>query len=142
MSRPYYETKETIAAEDEIAKMVSDHTGFEWHRNKQAFRIDYTFTSGDHIRLLAEVKVRTHPYDQFETLKLSASKPVTAKVYEQVLNVPVILVVSFADCVRWIDLTARPDEVVNWGRKDRDDADDIEPSVAWRVSRFHTLESL
>lgn len=143
MARPTYESVADRENEERVIAKVAEQLGLKYAKNKMAFEIDYSlFDSRDTIKALAEVKCRSHSWAEYPTLNIAATKSGAAMRWKAVMHVPVLLVVDFAGDIRWCYLHERGNIMLWWGRKDRNDADDMEPSVGIAHGRFYPLEEL
>ena len=139
MSRPIYETEEDREREKKLAERVSELWGLNTKPNPKQYPIDYTFLNkGDgSIEGFAEIKVRTHKCGTFPTYIISAMKVASAKMLSEATGLDVILIVQWScGSIGFMDM-ATPSDSIGWGgRNDRNDSQDQEPVVHWKLDHF------
>ena len=138
MSRPIYETKQDREKENELAKRVSELWGVKAKANPRQYPIDYTFLNADGgIEGFAEIKIRTHKCGTFPTYIISAMKLTSAKMLSEATGLDVILIVQWScGSIGFMDMATPPDSIGWGGRKDRNDSQDQEPVVHWKLDHF------
>lgn len=67
--------------------------------------IDLCLTRDKKVVAMAEFKKRDHVYGQYPTIFVSSSKHVDAVNYGRALNIPVLLIIQYQDCIAWADLS-------------------------------------
>lgn len=143
--RPLYESAVTRAAEEALARAVAD----AWRAQAvkigaTVYPVDYALVRDGRVAALAEFKCRRYPLaklDRMGGFMLSLHKWIAIVQHAEAGGVPVFLVIEDGDGAVWWHRPrgAEHDGVVMGGRKDRGDAQDIEPVILLRASRFTSL---
>jgi hypothetical protein len=136
--RPVYETDEQIAGEEGFARQLSKLYGAEVMRTPKFYPFDFTFVRDKKVAALVELKTRTNSMDAYPTYMLSAHKFVSARSYSHYLDLPALLYVRWScGAIGWLNMgKSDPCKIAPGGRRDRGDAQDIEPVVHWPISAF------
>ena len=146
MGRPIYETHEDRSYENRSKQIVESTWRCKIHSNPKFYEIDWSITRKDKVVGFAEFKRRNYSYNALERLggyKISLHKFVNLKMYNQTTGIPSSIIVSLHPCEIYyhlIDLACNYDVGI-WGRKDRNDSEDIEPSVTIPMSKFKKVEA-
>ena len=139
MSRPIYETSEDREREKKLAERVSELWGLDTKPNPKQYPIDYTFLNREDgsIEGFAEIKVRTHKCGTFPTYIISAMKVTSAKMLSEATGLDVILIVQWScGSIGFMDMATTSDSIGWGGRNDRNDSQDQEPVVHWKLDHF------
>lgn len=137
--REFYENNIDRKNEKEIAWKIGVQTGLQFYKNKPDIRIDFSFCdSCNNVKFFAEMKRRNHNFGFYSTLNISATKLNSALSWKKALNIPIYLFIEYNDGIKWIELLDH-DGIIIWGRKDRNDNQDIEPSIKLNIDRFKDL---
>ena len=102
--------------------------GAEW----VAFRDDQAVA-------VIEYKNRPHESSRFPTYLLSVHKWMSMRSLANTIGVPAVLVVEFKDGMRHYTLEAGTAKTSWAGRRDRDDADDMEPCMMIPMELFGSV---
>lgn len=139
MSRRLYEN-ETNRKNEQAAKLRLEASwsvmlrklpikyGAEW----VAFRDDQAVA-------VIEYKNRPHESTRFPTYLLSAHKWMAMRSLADTIGVPAVLVVEFIDGMQHYTLEAGTAKASWAGRRDRDDADDLEPCMMIPMHLFGSI---
>jgi hypothetical protein len=136
MSRPIYETPETLADEKRIIDIWCEKMWETTGKHPVPFKlarkdkIDYALSVNNNVTSFAEVKKRHVGVREYKELILSFSK-FDALRRMMDLGFKSLLVFEFAEGIHWLDVkTLEAPRVSINGRKDRGDDQDFEP-VIW-----------
>lgn len=146
MARQLYETEDDLRNEQDIARIIQKKWGVELVKLPIKNKIDYLAKKEDIPKAFIEIKKRACRRHAYVTYMISLDKWVSGLAMEQHTSVPFILVVDWDDEIGYLkcsDVEVADNNVfsVNMGgRKDRGDAQDIEPVVHIHISQFKTLE--
>jgi hypothetical protein len=143
MTRPTYETASDRAKEEEIAKTLASIWLCSVLKMKPACVIDYAIKRSGLIVAVMEIKCRSytsHELDGMGGLILSAHKMQNAKQWRDTHKVAFVLALGLPDGIFAMAITADEEwphfQLVMAGRRDRGDAQDIEPCVLIPMKRF------
>jgi hypothetical protein len=132
-----YETEADRQREWDIAMVVAIKASCTLVRAPQLACYDFLAIRKGDLAAILEVKYRTHAMDAYETLILSKAKVDRLRSLGGLLQVPVILVVSFDGMVATANISGRGSEtLVQGGRTDRRDPADVESCWAFPMDRF------
>lgn len=139
MSRPIYETKQTLSTEERLIKLIAESFNAKPVKLGMKYKVDYAMTRSGRIEGWIELKKRSFNFDQYEEYMLSLDKYMTAKRLSQDTGKPCILVVEFNDKILFADLAEIEFRLGMGGRKDRGDPEDYEPCCWIALSQFKLL---
>lgn len=141
MARRTYETRDTLAAEEEAAKIYAEAIGADLQKLPRRYEIDYMLTRSGKMVGWLEVKCRPG-CQRHQTYAVSAAKiDKGCRLAERFGGSFELLVVRTSDAMVLDALSERPVGVTIGGRTDRGDADDVEPMAhyAWASFRGFNL---
>lgn len=136
--RPLYETTTDRANQEEVAQMLSAAWGLTLHRTPKQYPFDYV-VCGDRSSVPVEIKCRTETrFGGPKFFIISASKFLHARQWYDTFGGRARFVFRFSDGEV---ASFRYDPSVNYpllfsGRRDRGDAQDLEPVVAVLPDQF------
>ena len=135
--RPLYETQEDLDREREAIMALCAKTSSLPIKLPIAAHADYLMSRDGEAKAVAEVKCRKNARLTYDTYMLSKHK------YEGLLSwanygLTPILLVSWTDAIGYLKLPC-PHDIAIGGRRDRGDAQDIEPVVHIKTSSFNLL---
>lgn len=93
---------------------------------------------------ISEIKIRTSGAGKYSKYLISVRKILELKNNAQAMNTTAILLVEFSDCTMYVDITKlnlASIEIKSGGRKDRGDAEDIEPCFMIPMGKFTKMEA-
>lgn len=132
MSRPVYETSQTLSLERRVANICEAVWGVSLVKLPARYEIDFAVLGrDDRVIGFVEVKGRNCTASQYPDFTVALSKAIAARRLSGVCSwqhvaVPVIIVVNYSDVPYYWHLTNHSD--IRWGgRMDRFDGDDLEP---------------
>jgi len=147
MPRPMYETATDRKNERVIAEMLERRWDCDADKLKIACEVDYSLTREGRIVAVMEIKCRNYDYDTLDGLGgliLSAHKWQAGRRWKETHNIAFILVLGLTDGVFVYRLKAEdpwPEmKLKTAGRRDRGDAQDIEPCVIIPMQKFQKLD--
>ena len=136
MSRQLYEN-ETNRNNEQAAKVTLEAS---WSVTLRKLPIKYgaewVAFRGDQAVAVIEYKNRPHDSTRFPTYLLSVHKWMSMRSLANTIGVPAILVVEFVDGMRHCTLEDEMATTAWAGRRDRGDADDLEPCMMIPMDRF------
>ena len=136
--RPFYESSEDIQREQSVAAAAAIRWGCEARKLPKAYQLDWAFFRGT-LKAWCEIKCRNTAHAAYPTLLLSAHKWNDGLTFAERFSVPFILLIKWRDGIRYWEVTDIKPEVQVGGRKDRGDAQDIEPCVHLPKELFKQL---
>lgn len=136
MSRPTYETKADRANELGVATKIAAAHSLEFCKLPRSYIADYAFLKDGKCVIVAEVKCRTNPADQYPTYMLSTLKRYSVRQLATELHARPLLVVQFTDQLLHINLNEEPDFIAEGGRTDRKDPQDVELVCHYEIGRL------
>jgi len=134
--RPMYETEQDRGAEERVVQLLCDRWECRWWKLPIAYRLDYSLSRGDEVEAWVEIKCRNKSYPE---MNLSLHKWMAGKELNRATGLPFILVYAFGDEVYWRAVENDNPKVIMWGRTDRNDWQDIEPTVVFPLDGFKHL---
>ena len=143
MLRPIYETDQDRQNEAIVAKTLAAMWLCDIVKLKHACVVDYAIKRSGKIVAVMEIKCRNYTYqrlDELGGLILSAHKFQGAKSWCDTHKIGAVLAIGLTDGI--YSFVIKPDEewpvfsLVIGGRRDRGDAQDIEPCVLIPMDRF------
>lgn len=139
--RPIYETPESIAAEERVARMIEASRGVTVIRNKKLHPADFTLLREREIVGIAELKVRKVSKFDHDTLYISAEKIHNCLLYAEFLRVPFTLYVEWVEGLYFIHPKRHPHLDIGWGgTKKRNDWQDSEIVVHYPTEWFKEVK--
>lgn len=142
MSRPTYETRDTLAAEQEAAQRFADKYGLELHKLPRRYEIDYMVMRKGRLYGWLEVKCRPG-VDRYSTYSVSVAKLERGLSLSTWFGGRFLLLVLRSSGLAVLDAgKERPIAVVMGGRSDRGDRDDVEPAGHFKWDQFKMLDAI
>lgn len=142
-TRPRYATAATTAAEDALVAQFAARMRADWQRQPDRCVLDYVLVRAERVVAAVEAKVRTYTVAQVTRLGgylLARTKAVALQSWVRDHGLPAILLVRFADAVRYLLIDScdwlRALPVIWAGRRDRADWQDMEPCVLIPLDGF------
>lgn len=141
MARPLYETGADLGREQAFIAKICDEWQCESHKLSIKSGADYALTRGKPIVAWVEIKCRTNTKNAFSTYNISLDKLMKLRDLARHTALPAMLCVRWSDVDGYLDIgsTTRDLEFAIWGRYDRGDNQDIEPSVLIPIEEFKAL---
>lgn len=143
--RPIYETQADLDGERAIADTLSAMWSCTFHKLPISYRLDYAVQRNCIVRAFCEIKSRKYTMKQISDMggyKISLSKWTAAKNLCSASGVPFLIVIQAKDglWMKSFDHHSMPRLPVSmWGRKDRNDDQDIEPCTIIPCSLFQKI---
>tara|TARA_R100001530_G_scaffold30009_3_gene23571 strand:- start:665 stop:1087 length:423 start_codon:yes stop_codon:yes gene_type:complete len=139
--RPTYEKKSDLINEAGVATLFGEKFGVTMLKTSVHNSYDYSALVGDVTQGLVEIKCRTNKHDKYRDYLISKQKVDTVIREAENFGVKMWLVVRFTDGVyyRSISEVDMPLKTETGGRKDRNDARDIEPVYLIPIRTFRKL---
>lgn len=135
--RRLYETPEHLKEEGRVIEALCSRWGCEWWKLPLTYRLDYALTSSDdEIKAWLEVKCRSKKYTE---MHLSLHKVMAGLELSRVTGLPFLLVYAFGDEIYWKSITPGEMNITMWGRTDRNDWQDTEPTAVFALKDFKRL---
>lgn len=138
--RPLYETKANLEQERSIALLFEQTYRCSLQKLPIRYHLDFAITQDDQIKAFLEIKTTKYTMDQhrqYGGFKISLAKWYSAEQMCRVADVPFILLVDFPDKPRFLRVDDfKHDGLTWWGRTDRGDTQDMEPSVILNIDKF------
>lgn len=135
--RPLYETKEDLTRERKAARHLGSVTDSFPVKLPIDAHADYIMVRAGEAKAVVEIKCRNNSRLAYDTYMISQHK------YEGLLSwegygLKPLLLVSWTDAVGYVSLPCAHTTAIG-GRRDRGDAQDIEPVVHIEISQFKLL---
>jgi len=142
LSRQIYETEEHLAAQAGVAAAV----GAAWKcvpvPTPRLSGLDYLLLRDGNIRGFVEVKTRPTLAGKYSDYMIGARQWYSNMKFAEQCSLPMLLVVSFADGIQWVNAIGTPVREGIGGRRDRGDPLDIAPVVFIDMTRFKKLKGV
>lgn len=139
LKRPLYETPEHLAREFNVAQAIEEALSSTLHKLPHKYNADYAAFRDDKLQSWIEIKCRDVESTAFPTVMLSLDKWLKIRWLAHATGVKFTLVVEFRDGIYWTDETDKVRPIAFLGRSDRNDWQDMEPSVRIPLSEFKPL---
>jgi hypothetical protein len=131
--RRLYETPKDREAEQTVIDALCKRWHCEWWKLPLHYQLDYALTSeDDKVKAWLEIKCRAKKQD----IKLSLHKVMAGLELSRVTGLPFLLAVAFGDEIYWREVKQERFEIVMWGRVDRNDWQDTEPTAVFPLKEF------
>ena len=139
--RPIYETTGTLIAEEEAVARAAAAWQFDYRKLAMKNEIDFALLREDRVCAWVECKRRYNDIGRYPTFMLSFHKWQAGRRHAIFSGVPFLLLVQWNDGLYWANTDkVRLSHVGLGGRTDRNDTQDIEPSVFIDIDQFQRLE--
>ena len=144
--RELYETKEDLNNEDKVKQWLSRMWNVNIYKMPMSYKLDFCLEKNDNkngkpIVAFAEIKCRTTPIQKYPTYIISLAKVIAGKQLALHTNTKPLLIVSWTDDIKWINMNEDFKCVVG-GRRDRNDWQDIEPLCEFDINKFNEIKSV
>jgi len=141
--RPTYETEEQRGREQKVADFIAAKWKCSMHKLPVRYNLDYIAMRSEIGVAFCEIKSRRFTLDEMDRMGgyfLSLGKWAAARDLCVSAKLPFLLAVETADGL-WSRLFTEflPPPVILWGRKDRGDWQDMEPSVVLKCCDFKRI---
>lgn len=142
MTRPTYETEDTIAHQEAVAKRIAASWVAGVRRLPSYYIPKFVVLDGITVRAFLQIKCRTHQSDTYDTLLISAHKIHALQQLAQFHGVRGILAVQWIDKLGYVDTKNRAHWKLVWGGRtvDKRDAQDEEPVLHIPVHEFKRID--
>lgn len=136
--RRLYETPENLREEGRVIERLCEKWRCAWKKLPVAYRVDFALTSFDsEVKAWLEIKCRSSKYAE---MHISLHKVMAGLELSRVTGLPFFLAYAFGDEIYWRRITLDTHlKTIMWGRTDRDDWQDIEPTVVFALESFKAL---
>lgn len=131
-----YEKPENLAAERLVVEALEAKWSCSLKKLPIAYQLDYMAFQGIKAKAIIEIKCRGQKYDE---MLLSLHKWMAGREMNKALGLPFILVYAFGTEIFWKAVQDEKPEVRLGGRTDRNDWQDVEPVVMFKLSTFNKL---
>lgn len=142
--RPIYETQNHLSVEKKIADRFAEKARCDLIKLPIRYHLDYAMIRREKVWAFAEIKTTKYDldtHDRYGGFKISLAKWLAAEQMCRVAKLPFFLVVGFPHSIGYTKTTDfSHDGIVWWGRKDRDDVQDMEPAITLNLMRFVELQ--
>lgn len=141
-NRGFYETKESLAREAEVAQQVAEVWKAKSVKMPKYYKCDYALARGRAVKAFMEIKCRDVSPETYKTIILSVDKFTFLVETDRATKIPCLFVVRFSDgSTRYARLAELKDFSVEiGGRFDRNDPDDTEAVVHIPIGEMKPLE--
>lgn len=139
--RKRYETDKDVENQLKVIKRLCAvfKTPVYFRKLDDARRADYIITDSRALPVgLVEIKKRSCKMRQYSEFMISLNKWRACSKYAEILQCPFILAVQWSDYLGTISTNRirEPDRIGSGGRRDRNDAADIENMAFFKIDRF------
>jgi len=139
--RPIYETDGDLRNERAVVEILNKLWGTQAHKMPRAYSLDYMLTRGSEAMAFVEIKCRQVPSGKYDTLMISMAKILKGRAITRETGVPSILVVRWNDKTGYVYMSEIDMDIQVGGRRDRGDAQDIEPVCMIPIKNFRGVEA-
>lgn len=134
--RRLYETPEHLKAEAAVIEVLCEKWKCEWWKLPLTYRLDFSLSRDDKVSAWLEIKCRNKKYPE---MHLSLHKWMAGLELNRVTGLPFFLVYAFGEEIYWKEVSKDTPKIVMWGRTDRGDWQDTEPTAVFALSDFKLL---
>jgi hypothetical protein len=127
--RPIYETPEDLVRESLIGRRLTEMWGVSLHKLPRAYHVDWLIEKDGDVRGFAELKCRSNPRSKYDTFMLSLHKWMHGKQLAAEIAGKFMIIVQWEDGLFYHQQGWCEVKYGVGGRKDRQDAQDIEPVI-------------
>jgi hypothetical protein len=137
MNRPMYESQNDLSNEKDVANYLADKWSCVFKKLPISYNVDWLLINNSETpKAFAELKCRNNESIKYPTLLLSLSKWMKGKELGKELNIPFIVIVRWTDGV-YFHIAGKHEVTYGFGgRRDRNDAQDVEPIVLIPTDTF------
>lgn len=135
MTRPIYETAETLKAEEGTISRIASVWGVTFRKLPVQYRVDWALERDGRIVCWVESKKRKNLRTRYPSLMLSLSKVMHGLDLAKATGLPFVVVVEWVDALAYLRVERIP-PLRFGGRADRGDWQDVEPVVDFPVEDF------
>jgi hypothetical protein len=140
VTRPYYETKQDLQNERNIAKIIEDVHNCKLIKMPIKLSLDFMAVRDGKAVAFIEARHRKNKMDKYPTYMISLYKVMMAKQLEATTGLPSLLAVQFSDKFAMIKLPPKNIETRIGGLTSRGDPQDIEPVVHFNINQFKVVK--
>lgn len=139
--RPIYETETDLRNERDVVEVFNRLWGTQAYKLPRAYSLDYLLTRGSDAVAFVEIKCRQVPSGKYDTLMISMAKILKGRAITRETDIPSLLVVKWTDKTGYVYMSEIDMNIQVGGRRDRDDAQDIEPVCMIPIKNFRGVEA-
>lgn len=140
MSRKMYETSEDIAREEEVKALLEQRWQATLHKLPISYNFDYLVERNGDSSAWVEIKVRTNPMNQYDTMMVSLHKLLAGQHLTKSTGLPSFLVVKWTDKVGFVNINDCASTLKMGGRADRNDSQDRDPCLYIAIDQFQEFK--
>lgn len=138
--RPRYETDFDLNNENSAKSLIESRYNCVLHKLPISYSSDWVATRDNKIVAVIEYKKRTFSRNKYNTTFIFVDKWMNGKRLAETMGVPFLLFVEWTDGLYWHQAGSAPVEFKISGRTDRNDPQDIQPSVHIPVTAFREIK--
>ncbi|MDR9428809.1 MAG: hypothetical protein RI553_11970 [Salibaculum sp.] len=139
--RPTYETESDLRNERDVVEVFNKLWGTQAYKLPRAYSLDYLLTRGSDAVAFVEIKCRQVPSGKYDTLMISMAKILKGRAITRETGIPSVLVVKWNDKTGYVHMPEIDMDIRVGGRRDRGDAQDIEPVCMIPINSFRGVET-
>ena len=140
LGRRLYESKEDLAKEEKVKALLEKKWQAILHKLPISYNYDYLVERNGHSSAWVEVKVRTNPMKQYDTMMVSLHKLLAGKHLTDTTGLPCFLVVQWTDATGFVNINECASTLKMGGRADRNDSQDRDPCLYIDIDQFQELK--
>lgn len=135
-SRPIYETPTDLANEQAVVDLLAAKWGCVFRKLPMQYRIDFMAFRDEKPVAVVEVKKRNAKYPE---MMISLQKVLSGLQLSEFLRVPFLMVYAFPGEIFYKQIEQGKFNVSWGGRKDRADAQDMEPMIMLELEGMNKI---
>ena len=139
MTRPYYETKDDLNNEKQIAKVIENVFKCELYKMPIKLSLDFMAMRNGKAVAFIEARQRKNEMTRYDTYMISMYKLMMARNLTQATKLPCYLAVQFTDKFAMTKFPPEDFYVSVGGLTSRRDPQDIEPVAHFNIENFKVL---
>ena len=135
-----YETASDLANEDQVKTFLEAKWQATLHKLPISYNFDYLVERNGNSSAWVEIKVRTNPMNQYDTMMISLHKSLAGKHLTETTGLPSFLVVKWTDKIGFVNINECLHTLKMGGRSDRNDAQDRDPCLYIGIDEFQEFK--
>lgn len=133
--RPLYESAKDLANELQVSSALAIKWDCNFFKMPMSYHVDWMIMK-DKPKAFAELKCRNNQIGRYPTFLLSLSKWMKGKDLAKEVGIPFLIIVRWTDGVFYHEAGSSEVTYGVGGRRDREDAADVEPVVLIPIEKF------
>ena len=138
--RPRYESEQDLNNEENAKSIIETSYNCVLRKLPISYNADWVATRNGEVVAVIEYKKRTFNKDKYPTTFIFVDKWMNSLRLAETMAVPFILIIEWTDGIYWHHAGTCDVEFKISGRTDRNDPQDMQPSVHIPVTAFKSIK--